>query len=1283
MHVYVDQWLCDLRGSTKEGQMDFFKEWVEAHQEAAEEELQMPVILEEFGGKLEDNKRYDMYRFAFESQLASAQRGGSFGGVMFWILYHSDYEPLDHYGGGYGMYLPPSTDEMQQVHDLVVNQVQALNAINVNSSSEGACIWYPPWPQGLGCRHIDIDFQLGGMPWECLPGEPENINFCNSRGRFDLYRNPPEEWKGKTDGTDLPFNTIESLVMGVIRNTANHTINLRDSYIIIPFSRGIHTVFEGVWERVETPNERFSIYCWYITIYEWEGHTKQGTNLCNNAEYGITFEFTEFGWPQGVKRDRGLKLKFNGDIIMNPGAYLAANNAGSSTMFSFKDDILHNRLDVSSLALAGASQCPEGPRLTSWPPAPPPPPPACSEGKHPYRGCPNLEWYSPGEQVNYLQIVQTPEPCQFDDCSSDTFNPDQQGSVIQEYKFARTFAIDDSPIQTPSVGQGEIERQVIEKVSFPMSEQADTETLREQIAVGVVAAEQYGSGSNQSGLTSRNVLSDRSVLAAGTRQLEAMIPGITDELGIGLRSESNETTAVRVTRISDSKSNSYRRQLLQDTQFTITDFASISNDYDGFEIGLLPGVPLVFTVNIQASGNYRGAADVASRKSRDDKEVDLNAAASGLLVREEEPESVTAEEIGPTASDTPNPEERGAASRGGLPVMVMAEISLEGMEGKKYRKVGKGVIIPNGPETTVRGVIVLDSDAIAARIYAEVPVNGLEVTLEQPIVIPPTELKKKDADVYTPCILDPDHSPDAVMVFSPKASENWKVEMCSQGYGQTLRIYQDGEEVALIGHGFGKWSIPEFAVSKGSQYHFVLDGSDHGLPYGSWRGGSGLRIVRDNGKAFDGLYDAKRSRDSKFVYAKDGKFWEGCNQYAFVGVNTWDLMDIARYEWRRHEVDERLDELNKAGLTVGRTWGFSLGTGTTPEERENRLQLTPGVYDESVFVGLDYALYSAAQHGIRLIISLEDFWLSVGAYEDWSDTMQSKTDFYTDWKARNYYKDHIKKIVHRVNTFTNVTYLYDPTILAWNLMNEPRCTGCAWALQAWIDEMSIHVKALDPNHMVTVGEEGFYSSTCHRVHANPGAGSRRTGIGSSPWALQEGQDFIANHRSDAIDFATVHIWMDNWMGYADYCGFLNQNKRFDYTFGCNLWEEKLLKTKEWLSAHIHDIKKLNKPLVVQEFGKTIEAEKLFTELEGALLPGETAHVGLDVRNKFFKAVYDLIEEDALNGGNTLGSNFWNLYKEGHGNDDPYHVTLEHNSTMDIVADHVHNMKQLSLGQRTC
>lgn len=56
----------------------------------------------------------------------------------------------------------------------------------------------------------------------------------------------------------------------------------------------------------------------------------------------------------------------------------------------------------------------------------------------------------------------------------------------------------------------------------------------------------------------------------------------------------------------------------------------------------------------------------------------------------------------------------------------------------------------------------------------------------------------------------------------------------------------------------------------------------------------------------------------------------------------------------------------------------------------------------------------------------------------------------------------------------------------WNLINEPRCTGCGTGpLQAWITEMAQHVKSLDPNHLLSIGAEGFYA----HGGANPGGAS--------------------------------------------------------------------------------------------------------------------------------------------------------------------------------------------------
>ena len=53
----------------------------------------------------------------------------------------------------------------------------------------------------------------------------------------------------------------------------------------------------------------------------------------------------------------------------------------------------------------------------------------------------------------------------------------------------------------------------------------------------------------------------------------------------------------------------------------------------------------------------------------------------------------------------------------------------------------------------------------------------------------------------------------------------------------------------------------------------------------------------------------------------------------------------------------------------------------------------------------------------------------------------------------------------------------DPTIMSWNLVNEPRCEGPAdCGMQGWIQEMAGAMKKADGNHLVTVGADGFYAA---------------------------------------------------------------------------------------------------------------------------------------------------------------------------------------------------------------
>lgn len=106
-------------------------------------------------------------------------------------------------------------------------------------------------------------------------------------------------------------------------------------------------------------------------------------------------------------------------------------------------------------------------------------------------------------------------------------------------------------------------------------------------------------------------------------------------------------------------------------------------------------------------------------------------------------------------------------------------------------------------------------------------------------------------------------------------------------------------------------------------------------------------------------------------------------------------------------------------------------------------------------------------------------------------------------------------------------------------------------LQRWIEEMSAHLKTLDPNHMVTVGEEGFYGPGSVSESVNPGTG----------WATITGQNFSANHAPKSIDFAAIHLWPDNW----------------------EIWDPEFLDL--WIQQHVKDASAMGKPLLVEEFGK--------------------------------------------------------------------------------------------------
>ena len=152
-------------------------------------------------------------------------------------------------------------------------------------------------------------------------------------------------------------------------------------------------------------------------------------------------------------------------------------------------------------------------------------------------------------------------------------------------------------------------------------------------------------------------------------------------------------------------------------------------------------------------------------------------------------------------------------------------------------------------------------------------------------------------------------------------------------------------------------------------------------------------------------------------------------------------------------------------------------------------------------------------------------------------------------------------------TAAGVLYKDDPTIFAWNLINQPRCEewvnpNCQDDLHNWLATMSAFMKSQDPNHMVTYGVEGFYGPGPH-ARLNP-----------KPWMSSMGQDWVRNSGIRDIDYLSLHMWPDNWDMSEE-----EQQRGSGFSEGGFV--------RHWMLSHV-DIAQRElggKPLVLEEFGK--------------------------------------------------------------------------------------------------
>ncbi|KAK3987201.1 mannan endo-1,4-beta-mannosidase A [Cladorrhinum sp. PSN332] len=258
-----------------------------------------------------------------------------------------------------------------------------------------------------------------------------------------------------------------------------------------------------------------------------------------------------------------------------------------------------------------------------------------------------------------------------------------------------------------------------------------------------------------------------------------------------------------------------------------------------------------------------------------------------------------------------------------------------------------------------------------------------------------------------------------------------------------------------------------------------------------------------------------------------------------AGTNSYWISFLSN----TRDVDTVLDHISSSGLKVLRIWGFndvnrrpSSGTAWFQLLSSSGSQINTG---SDGLQRLDNVVRSAEKRGVKLIINFVNYWDDYGGMKAYTSAFGgSKEGWYTNARAQEQYKKYIAAIVGR--------YINSDAIFAWELANEPRCKGCNTdVIYKWATDISNYIRGLDPNHLITLGDEGF----------------GLPGQTSYPYQYSEGVDFVKNLGVKNLDFGTFHMYPGSW-GVAN-------------SFGPG-----------WIRDHAAACKKAGKPCVLEEYGVT-------------------------------------------------------------------------------------------------
>jgi mannan endo-1,4-beta-mannosidase len=351
---------------------------------------------------------------------------------------------------------------------------------------------------------------------------------------------------------------------------------------------------------------------------------------------------------------------------------------------------------------------------------------------------------------------------------------------------------------------------------------------------------------------------------------------------------------------------------------------------------------------------------------------------------------------------------------------------------------------------------------------------------------------------------------------------------------------------------------------------------------------------------------------SPFVQVKDGHFLRNGKPYYYVGTNFWygAILGSEGQGGNRERLVRELDNLKSMGIDNLRILVGSDGERGVTTKVEPTLQIAPGVYNDTIFAGLDYLLMEMGKREMVAVLYLNNAWEWSGGYgfylehagagkqprpneEGYPAYMNAMSKYATNPKAHELFYNYVRDVLTRTNRYTGKKYIDDPAIMSWQIGNEPRAFSNAAkeSFALWLAEASALIRSLDSNHLISVGSEGS-------------------------WGCENDMNLYERICADQnIDYMNIHLWPYNW-SWAH-----QRTLKKDLSKSCE-------NTKKYIDAHLEVAARLNKPLVMEEFG---------FPRDGFSFSQESSTT---VRDSYYRYVFSLVADNALKGGHFAGCNFW-------------------------------------------